>query len=95
MWDVFSLTIPANLGMAWEHIALFVITLSLLVFFAVDFRIGAIMEMLASALLFVWFYNVNLNYTPSLIAFFMWLVILSLTIYAVAKTGTRPQGAFI
>lgn len=85
--------IGANLNMPIEQIVLIIVVLGGMLFFAKDFKLGVIMELILTSLVFMGTYALGLNYAPSLIVFFMWLVILSLTFYAMEKTTAR--GAII
>ena len=72
--------------MNFENVVLLLVLLGGLVFYARDFRIGALMHFLGLGLIFMWFYNAGYNYTPALVFFLIFLVILSLGLYSVART---------
>lgn len=82
-------TIANNLGMGLENIILLVVILGGIIFYAKDFKLGVVMHLLMTGLLFMWFYELEMNYVPSLVACLMFLVILSLSLYAVGKTAQR------
>lgn len=87
MWPGIEL-ISNNLGIGLEYLILIIVTLAGLIFFAIDWKVGLVIEFLSSGLLFMWFYNdASLDWAPALIAMFLWLVIMSLTLYSISKTG--------
>lgn len=92
MWPVFDL-VTANIGMSFENTVLFALTVGGLIFFAKDFKLGIILEMLISLLCFIWFYDQSMSWGMSLTVFFVWLVILALTIRFVDIS--QEQGRFI
>ena len=85
--------ITANLGIAIEHLVLIIVTLGAMIFFAKDFKLGVVMNLIGSALVFMLAYQLGWDFAPALIVFFMWLVILSFTLYAMARTTSK--GAII
>lgn len=78
--------IATNLSLSFETIVLLLVILAGLIFYSKDVRLGIILHMVATGSLFMWFYELNLNYVPSLICFFIFLILLSLTLYTVDKT---------
>lgn len=82
-----------NVGMGFENIILFVIIIAGLIFYARDYRIGVILHFVATGLLFIWFYEQNLNYVPSMISFFIFLILLSFSLYTTKMT--TESGSFI
>lgn len=82
-----------NLGMSFESIIILILLFAGLVFYASDFKLGLIMHMIAFACVFIWFYQIDLNWAVPLTLFFMCLIALSFTLYAVSRTTQR--GAFI
>jgi len=87
------LRIAENVGMPFEHIVLLLVVAGSLIFFAKDFKIGMVMLFISSGLCFMWFYAAGLNYVFALVTFLMSLIILSLSLYAVAKS--HKAGAII
>lgn len=85
--------LSANMGMDFSTIILIAVMIGGLIFYAKDFKIGLIMQFLMSGLLFMWFYSAGWNYVPALIIFFITLIAMSLSLFAVAKSGS--QGAII
>jgi len=83
----------ANLGMSWEMGITIILLVGGLVFYAADFKIGAALHMVMFGLEFIALYLTGNNYAPPLILFFIALVMLTLSLYAVAKQTSR--GAFI
>jgi len=78
-----------NLGMGFENIILLCVIIGGFIIYAKDFKLGLIMHMIATGLLFMWFYQQGYNYVPSLISFFLFLITLSLSLYAVSKSVQR------
>lgn len=90
--------LETNLAMPLSYIAILVLFVCTLVFFAKDFKIGMIMLFFQSGLLFLWFYYMNstgdaIDYSPPLILMFISIVIMALSLYAVEKTS--KEGGFI
>lgn len=82
-----------NIGMTFENTILLVVNIGCLMMYAKDFKLGMIIQMLGNGLLFLWFYTGNYDYSTALIAMLINLVILSISLYATAKTEAR--GAII
>lgn len=82
-----------NLGVSLEISILILLLISGIVFFARDFKIGLFFYFIMSGSLFMWFYNLGLNWSPFLITFFMCLIVLSFTLYFTNKTVAA--GGFI
>lgn len=89
MWEVFSTTVPNNVGMSFELIITLIMLFGGAPFYAKDFKLGMLIHLLSFGLEFMWFYEAGLNYGIPLTLFFMFLVITSLSLYAVTKSG--PQ----
>jgi len=88
MWPVFD-QIAGNLAVTFENIILLLLFLGGLVFYAKDFKIGAMFHFFMYALAFMWFFATGRDYSNSLILMFIFLIIMSISIFAVAKTQTR------
>ena len=84
MWDAFTI-ISSNVGMTFVNLVLMIVVLGCGTFFAKDFKIGVIAVMVCSGGLFAWFYEAGLNYVPSMVVFFMSLVVLTFTLLTVSK----------
>lgn len=89
----------SNLGFGCDIVLMIVLNLGLLVFFAKDWKLGLAMGFILNAGAFMWFYTaVGAGYTWSwatpLIAMFVWLILMALTLYTVAKTS-RNGGQII
>lgn len=78
-----------NIGIGFENTILLLVLIAGIILYAKDFKIGLILQMLASGLLFVWFYEAGYNYTPALIVFLITFVILALTLIMVHKSTER------
>ena len=81
-------TVVTNVGVSFEWIIFLITTLSTLPFFAKDFKLGIIILMVIQGAIFVWFYNAGMNYVFNLVMFFVCLVIMALTFFAVNSTST-------
>ena len=77
----------ANIGLSWEWTVMLVFICASLIFFAKDFKVGMMILMATMGALFVWFYQKSWNWTLPLGVFFMALVILSLSLFAVNKNS--------
>lgn len=87
MWDAITM-VCANLSISCENLILIVFTVGGLPFFAVDWKLGLMIEFIGSGLLFMWFFaDSSMDWSFALTAMFIWLVVLSLTLYTVNKTG--------
>lgn len=86
-------TLSNNLGMSFENIMLMVIVLGGFIFYVQDVKLGMILHVLMTGVLFMIFYNFALNYVFSLVTMFIFIVLLSLTLMPVTQ-GNR-QGGFI
>lgn len=79
-------TLVNNLAVPFEVTIMFIIVTGSIIFFAKDFKLGTVMLMVISGLVFLWFYNMGYNYALPLVLFFISLVMLALTLYAVYRT---------
>lgn len=79
--------IAANVGVSFENIILLIFIFGSCIFYAKDFKLGLVIQFLGAGLLFMWFKHAGFNYVPSLVIFFITLVLLALSIIFVAKTG--------
>ena len=77
--------ITDNLELSIETIVLMLVLIGGVIFYAKDYRIGLIIQFLGTGGLFMWLYSAGLNYAPSLIAFFVVLVIMVLALYGQGK----------
>lgn len=94
MWQMIY-TVADNLGMSFEYIIIVVALIGGGVFYAKDFKLGVTLNFFIFGLIFMWFYADSLNYVPALILFFIHLIVMSLTLYFVSRTGGSAQGGFI
>lgn len=85
MWEAISL-VAGNIGMSFENIILLITGIGGLFFFAKDWKLGAIMYFFVNGCLFLWFYNLDLNWIPVLILCLFGLVLLSLTMLPTNKS---------
>jgi hypothetical protein len=84
-WGLGFTNIAETLLMSFEHILLIVVVLGCIIFFAKDFKVGVIMLFVASGCLFMLFYALGVNWVFALIVFFMSLIMMAFTLYAVNK----------
>lgn len=82
-----------NIGMSFENVITLITCLGCLVFFAKDFKLGIMLLFIMNGGLFIWFYEAGYNFVPPLVIFFLALVIMALSLYAVNKLTDR--GAFV
>lgn len=84
-----------NLGMSFESVILIIVVLGSIIFFAKDFRIGAIILFIMSGGVWAWFYEAGMNYAPMMVVFFISLILMSLTIYGASKLQYSPGRGFV
>jgi hypothetical protein len=72
--------LASNLYMTFENIVLIVLMLGGLLFYALDVRIGLLIQFVVSTVLYIWFRMGSMNYVPSLILMFITLVMLCITL---------------
>lgn len=95
MWRGVSL-LSENVGMGFELLMLFVLTLGGVVFMARDFKVGLIYEFVVSGVLFVWYYQSGWNHVPALVALFLNVVLLVFSLWASVKASKEPVvGGFV
>lgn len=92
MWQPL-VVVQQNLSMSIENVILLIVILGLSIFYAKDFKLGIIMQLLLSASCFMGFYQLGWNYVPALVIMFITLVLLALSLFAVKKTV--DTGGFI
>lgn len=86
--------------MAFTDVILIVLVVGSLIFFAMDFKLGAVLSFFLSGACFIWFYSLysagdDVEYSKALILMFLYLVIMSLSLYASAKAGNTAAGGTI
>lgn len=86
--------IVENLGLSFETLVVIVYLFGSLIPFAKDFRLGILLKFFGAGCIFAWFYYAGFDYTVVLVIFFIDLIVMSLALYAIAKT-TQQGGAFI
>lgn len=77
--------IAENVAVSFENTILIIVVFGSVIFFAKDFKLGLVFLMLGTSGLFMWFYAAGLNWMPSLVLFFIVLVVLSFTFYSIAR----------
>ncbi len=92
MWRGITLIIEGT-GLSFETIAVLIILLGGMVFYAKNFKLGLIIQSVVTGLLFIWFYESSMDWAPALIIFLITFVILCFSLYAVSKEGAK--GAII
>jgi hypothetical protein len=91
--------ISNNIGMTFENWILLIIVLGGFLFYSSDVKIGLMIHILSTSVLFICLYGANqvygasFNYVNSLVSVFIFIVILSLTLMPVQTTS--KQGGFI
>lgn len=77
-----------SMGITLPTLIFLVVTILSLIFFATDFKIGLLIEVITQAVLFMWFYSADYitNWKQPLIAFLISIVLLSLSLYFQSKT---------
>ena len=88
MWNTLTF-MTEQLGMNFENVILIVLVIGSLVFFAKDFRLGALILFILSGAVSMWFYNAGMDYVNPLIVMFLDLIVLCFTLFA---QNNNPQG---
>ena len=88
VWPVFY-TIADNVGVSFESLIILLLFIGGIIFYARDFKVGLLLHWFAFGLSFLWFYFQGLNWTIALVLFFMFLVLIALSFYSMAKTTER------
>lgn len=78
-----------NLGVSLEWLVIIVYFFGGFIFYARDFKIGAILDFVIAGAIFAWFYQASYTWAGILTIFFARLVIISLSLYAVQKTADK------
>lgn len=79
-----------NVGMSFEFLTVLILTIGAMVFVAKDFKLFLVAEFTTMAGVFIWFYEVGLQWWIPLSLLLMSLVIMTFTIFASDKTS--PTG---
>ena len=89
----FLIEIANNLGMRIENIILFVVILMTIIGYAKDVKLGLILGMIFTGVLFMVFYGVGWGWQNSLIVFFIHFAILALTILSQGRQSNNSEVA--
>lgn len=84
--------VVANLNVSFETLMLVLFGLGGLIFYAKDVKLGLVLHMLIYGGLFMWFYTAGYEWAYPLILFFIFMVLLALSLYAVHKASQNPFG---
>ncbi|MFW6122380.1 MAG: hypothetical protein ACOC80_15975 [Petrotogales bacterium] len=84
--------IVSNTGMSFEVITIIVVYLGIFVFYAKDFRLGTYIHAVGMMALLVWFYETDMAWQLPLAVMIVHIIILSFTIFALAKQGQASGG---
>jgi hypothetical protein len=79
------LIVENNLSFAIETLITTVLIFGLFILYSIDFKLGIVLQFITSAILFVVFYQLNMNWTPPLVTTLLFFVILCFTLYTIAK----------
>lgn len=99
MWAAFTL-MENNLGTSIEVLVLLLIFISGMIMASRSFKLGVVWWFLTSGLSFIGFYQWSLNdpsvnWSLSLVFFFMSFIVMSLTLYSINKSaGIAGGGVF-
>ena len=72
-----------NIGMSLSYLMPLLLFICSLTFFAVNFKLGLVLSFLTNFLLFIWFYEMGINYVPPLVLGFVMLVMMAFSLYMV------------
>jgi len=77
--------ISSNLGLSFEFIVVLLFLFGGIIFMSRNFKLGLVMYFIGAGGLFMWFYQMDLNWAIPLIIFFISLILMAFTFYAVSK----------
>lgn len=80
--------------MDFEYIILVVFLLGALIFYALDFKFGVLMQFFIFGALFMWMYKLEMNYKPFLIIFFISVVLMAFSLFF-AQSSAKTAGGMI
>lgn len=86
-------TIASNLDVSFEYIVFIIFIFGSIIFFAADFKLGIVLLFFISGGLYMMMKALSLNYVPFLVMFFMALILMSFSLYFIAKS--QQAGAVI
>jgi len=78
-----------NVGISFEWLVILIFTVASLIPAAKSFQIALIILMTSMFAVFVWFYNISLDWSKPLAVAMIALVMLTLTMFASRKTAAR------
>lgn len=84
MWEGIIL-LETLLGISIENVIILVLLFGGIIFYAVDFTKGVVLNFFMFAILFMVFYLLDWDYVASLIIMFVHFAIMALTIWATSK----------
>jgi hypothetical protein len=87
--------IAANLGFSFTTIIMIIVSLGGMIVYAKDIKVGMLLHAFAFLLLFIWFKYNNWDFQAPLIAFFVMIVLLSLSLLLNAKSASSPGGGMV
>ena len=79
--------LETNVGMGLEHIVLLILIMGGLIFAAKDIKLTFIEWLATSGVCFIWFYERGLDYTIPLVWFFISIILLAFSLFAVNKAS--------
>lgn len=85
LWDIFTGQLQNNIGMAMPQVILLIMVLGSLILMAVHFQVGTILSLLISAGMYMLFNNFGISYAPFLVCTFMYLIILTLSLWSTIR----------
>lgn len=83
--------ISSNLGMALEYILLLILIIGGLIFYAKSFLLGILMSFFSMGCFFMLCYALGLDYSVAIKVMLIYFVIMSVSLYAAAKTQSTGQ----
>ena len=78
-----------GLYMNIENVLLLLFSLGAIIFAAVDSKIGLIIELLTTTVLFIIFYSLGWSWWQSLVSMFITFILLCFSLYAVSKVESK------
>lgn len=83
--------VSENLNLDFGVLILLVLVLGSLIFFAKDFKLGSVLLFFISGSCFMLSYGQGWNYAPSIIVFFMSLIMMAFSLYGVGRVTDQGR----
>lgn len=88
-WTLGLDLIAQNINISMEVLLALIVNFTCLISYAKDVRIGLLFSFFANGLCFAWVYTMGNNYVIFMVLMFIFMILLSLSIYATYKSTSR------